>query len=143
MEIETHNFSLKTKGKTDILDITNFVQSIINSSGFIEGSALIFTGGSTAGITTIEYEPGLLDDYPKFFEKIIPSNIKYKHDETWHDGNGHSHIRAALQGASFTVPFANGNLLLGTWQQIILIDFDNRPRNRNIIVQIMGNKNEK
>lgn len=143
MEIETHNFSLKTKGKTDILDITNFVQSIINSSGFIEGSALIFTGGSTAGITTIEYEPGLLDDYPKFFEKIIPSNIKYKHDETWHDGNGHSHIRAALQGASFTVPFANGNLLLGTWQQIILIDFDNRPRKRNIIVQIMGNKNEK
>lgn len=143
MEIETHNFSLKTKGKTDILDITNFVQSIINSSGFIEGSALIFTGGSTAGITTIEYEPGLLDDYPKFFEKIIPSNIKYKHDETWHDGNGHSHIRAALQGASFTVPFVNGNLLLGTWQQIILIDFDNRPRNRNIIVQIMGNKNEK
>lgn len=140
MEIETHSFSLKTKGNTEIIDITNQVQTVINSSRFIEGNALIFVGGSTAGITTIEHEPGLLYDYPKFFEKIIPSDITYKHDDTWHDGNGHSHVRASLQGASFTVPFKDGNLLLGTWQQIILIDFDNRSRNRNITVQIIGNK---
>ena len=102
---------------------------------------MVFVGGSTAGITTIEYEPGLKKDYPAFFEKIIPSNISYQHDKTWHDGNGHSHIRASLQGASLTIPFLNGNLLLGTWQQIILVDFDNRPRKRNITVQVTG-KNE-
>ncbi len=140
----TTSFSVKTKGNTDIIDITADVQLKITSSGFNEGSALIFVGGSTAGITTIEYEPGLRKDYPDFFEKIVPSGVRYKHDDTWHDGNGHSHIRAALQGASFAVPFSNGRLLLGTWQQIILIDFDNRSRNREIIVQITGMKgNEK
>ena len=138
MDIITDSFSINTKGNTDILDITQDVQQIINSSGLNEGSVLVFAGGSTAGITTIEFEPGLKKDYPAFFEKIIPSNITYKHDETWHDGNGHSHVRAALQGASLTVPFKNKNLLLGTWQQIILIDFDNRPRKRNITVQITG-----
>ena len=140
MTIETHSFEIKSKGKTDIIDITENVQSIIETNQFSEGSALIFIGGSTAGITTIEYEPGLLKDYPAFFEKIAPSKEIYKHDETWNDGNGFSHIRAALQGASFTVPFVNGKLLLGTWQQIILIDFDNRPRNRKVIVQISGIK---
>ena len=143
IHLSTHTFNLKTKGNTDIIDITGNVQQIISSSGYNEGSALVFAGGSTAGITTMEYEPGLLKDYPSFFEKIIPSDLSYNHDNTWHDGNGHSHVRAALQGASFTVPFAEGRLLLGTWQQIILIDFDNRPRNRNIIVQITGTKNEK
>jgi len=142
MKIETHSFKINTKGNTDIIDITESVRGKIISAGFKEGSVLLFAGGSTAGITTIEYEPGLLKDYPKFFEKIIPSNINYHHDNTWHDGNGHSHVRAALQGASFTVPFTNGKLLLGTWQQIILIDFDNRPRQRNIIVQITGTKSD-
>lgn len=141
MIINTFSFSVRTKGNTDIVDITSRVQSIISSNSFIEGSALVFVPGATAGITTIEYEPGLLKDYPQFFEKIIPSNRSYQHDETWHDGNGHSHVRAALQGASLTVPFSNGHLLLGTWQQIILVDFDNRSRNRNIIVQITGVKN--
>ena len=140
MEILTESFVVNSKGNTDIVDITNDVQAKINSSGFVEGNVLVFVGGSTAGITTIEYEPGLRKDYPDFFEKIIPSNINYYHDQTWHDGNGHSHIRASLQGASFTVPFTNGNLLLGTWQQIILVDFDNRSRKRNIIVQITGKK---
>lgn len=140
MEIETRSFNINTSGKTDLIDITDKVQSQINAAGFTEGSALVFVGGSTAGITTIEYEPGLLKDYPDFFEKIIPSNISYQHDHTWHDGNGHSHIRAALQGASFTIPFLKGKLLLGTWQQIILVDFDNRSRSRKIIVQIAGNK---
>jgi secondary thiamine-phosphate synthase enzyme len=142
MKIETHSFKINTKGNTDIIDITETVSEKIISAGFKEGNALLFAGGSTAGITTIEYEPGLLKDYPNFFEKIIPSNINYHHDNTWHDGNGYSHVRAALQGASFTVPFTNGKLLLGTWQQIILIDFDNRPRQRNIIVQITGTKSD-
>ena len=140
MEIETQSFNINTRGNTDIIDITDKVQSQINSAGFTEGNVLVFVGGSTAGITTIEYEPGLLKDYPDFFEKIVPSGISYQHEHTWHDGNGHSHIRAALQGASFTVPFANHRLLLGTWQQIILVDFDNRSRNRKVIVQITGKK---
>lgn len=140
MEIETCYFDINTSGNADIIDITDKIQSQINSAGFIEGNVLVFIGGSTAGITTIEYEPGLLRDYPGFFEKIIPSDVSYQHDRTWHDGNGHSHIRAALQGASFTAPFTNGKLLLGTWQQIILIDFDNRSRRRKIIVQITGKK---
>ncbi len=141
MDIITDSFSISTKGETDILDITGEVQKKIDSSGFTEGNILVFVSGSTAGITTIEYEPGLKKDYPAFFEKIIPSNISYQHDKTWHDGNGHSHVRASLQGASLTIPFLNGNLILGTWQQIILVDFDNRPRKRNITVQVTG-KNE-
>lgn len=138
VSIKTLSFVIHTKGDMDIIDITDNASKQINKSGFTEGNALVFVGGSTAGITTIEYEPGLLYDYPAFFEKIIPSDIRYKHDDTWHDSNGHSHIRASLQGASFTVPFVNGNMLLGTWQQIILIEFDTRPRNRNIVVQVTG-----
>lgn len=138
MEIKTFTFTVGTNGGTDIVDITESVQQIITDSEFIEGGALVFAPGSTAGITTIEYEPGLLIDYPTFMERIAPANQRYHHDDTWHDGNGHSHVRAALQGASFTVPFAEKRLLLGTWQQIVLIDFDNRSRNRNIIVQITG-----
>ena len=138
MEIETYSFEINTQGNTDIIDITGNVESQVHNSGFNEGQVLIFVGGSTAGITTIEYEPGLLKDYPNFFERIIPSNITYRHDNTWHDGNGYAHIRAALQGPSFTVPFSKGKLLLGTWQQIVFIDFDNRSRRRNILVQVMG-----
>jgi secondary thiamine-phosphate synthase enzyme len=129
---------METKGFNDIIDITGKVELLLTESPFSEGSILIFVPGATAGITTIEYEPGLLQDYPKFFEKIIPMSETYQHDETWHDGNGFSHIRASLQGASFTVPFLDKEMLLGTWQQIILIDFDNRPRNRKVIVQIIG-----
>ncbi len=140
MHIETHTINVNTRGNTDIINITENVQNEINKAGFDEGSVLVFVVGSTAGITSIEFEPGLRKDYPEFFEKIIPSNITYKHDQTWHDGNGHSHIRASLQGASFTIPFKNGEMLLGTWQQIILVDFDTRSRSRNIIVQITGKK---
>lgn len=136
--VETQSFTIRTKGNTSITDITNQVQEKILNSKFIEGSVLIFVSGSTAGITTIEYEPGLLKDYPIFFERIIPSNQRYYHDETWHDGNGHSHVRASLQGSSFTVPFSSKRLLLGTWQQIVLIDFDTHPRQREIIVQLSG-----
>ena len=140
MEIKTFSISVSTKENCDIIDITDDVNAIIVNNKFNEGSAVIFVGGSTAGITTIEYEPGLLKDYPKFFERIAPVNMNYEHDNTWHDGNGHSHVRAAIQGASLTVPFSNGRLLLGTWQQIILVDFDNRSRKREITVQLIGNK---
>ncbi|MCW8804067.1 MAG: secondary thiamine-phosphate synthase enzyme YjbQ [Ignavibacteriaceae bacterium] len=140
MEIATLSISVTTKGNCDIIDITDNVNSIINKNEFDEGNVLIFAGGSTAGITTIEYEPGLLKDYPKFFERIAPVNLNYEHDNTWHDGNGHSHVRAAIQGASLTVPFSKGRLLLGTWQQIIFVDFDNRSRKREITIQITGKK---
>lgn len=138
MQIKTFDFSLTTVGGSSIIDITDQVQKILCESSFTEGNALIFIPGSTAGITTIEHEPGLLKDYPDFFEKIVPANQIYHHDNTWHDGNGYAHVRASLQGASLTVPFLNNVLLLGTWQQIILVDFDNRPRNRKVIVQLTG-----
>lgn len=140
MEIETYSISISTKGNCDIVDITDKVGNLITQSNFIEGNVLVFAAGSTAGITTIEYEPGLMKDYPKFFDRIAPANINYEHDNTWHDGNGHSHVRAAIQGASLTVPFLKGRLMLGTWQQIIFMDFDNRSRKREITVQIIGKK---
>jgi len=138
MQIKTLSFAVSTKGANDIVDVTNDVQKILNDSGLSEGNVLIFVLGATAGITTIEYESGLLKDYPEFFEKLIPSNQKYHHDDTWNDKNGYAHIRASLQGASLTVPFAGAKLLLGTLQQIVLIDFDNCSRKRKIITQIIG-----
>lgn len=138
MRIQTLSFNISTKGFNDIIDITNQVEDIIIKQNFNEGNVLVFVPGATAGITTIEYEPGLIKDYPQLMEKLIPSNKTYNHDSTWHDGNGYAHLRASLQGASLAVPFKDKKLLLGTWQQIILIDFDNRPRNRKIVVQIIG-----
>ncbi len=140
IELQTDFIELKTGGNCEILDITLVIQVTIEKWNFLEGNVLIFAGGSTAGITTIEYEPGLLKDYPAFFERIAPVNINYKHDNTWHDGNGHSHVRASIQGASLTIPFKDGKLLLGTWQQIIFVDFDNKNRNRKVTVQITGIK---
>jgi secondary thiamine-phosphate synthase enzyme len=138
MDIQTHFINISTSGRNEITDITEDVSNVLSESRLSEGNVLIFAGGSTAGITTIEYEPGLLKDYPEFFERIIPAGMNYHHDNTWHDGNGHSHVRAALQGASLTVPFYNKKLLLGTWQQIIFIDFDNRARSRKITIQLSG-----
>jgi len=138
MKIITDYISLSTKGFTDIIDITSQVAGIIKRSGAESGTATIFISGSTAGVTTIEYEPGLLKDLPEAFEKIAPMNKRYHHDDTWHDGNGFSHVRAAMLGCSITVPFKNGRMLLGTWQQIVVIDFDNRSRNREVVVQIIG-----
>ena len=138
MEILTKSFLISTKGFNQILDITANVQEILTESKLLEGNVLVFVAGATAGITTMEFEPGLLKDYPEFMERIIPSVKNYYHDEAWHDGNGHSHVRASLQGASFLIPFIDGKLLLGVWQQIVLIDFDNRSRSRKVITQIMG-----
>ena len=136
MTIITKNFQVKTKGYTDIIDITKYIQSIVDSTNIKEAQVLVFIGGSTASITSIEYEPGLLKDLPEALERISPSGIHYYHDETWGDGNGMAHVRASILGCSITIPLVNGTLMLGTWQQIILVDFDNRPRNRNIIVQV-------
>jgi len=136
--VVTSKFFIKTKGRNDIQDITDKVQSILSESGVKEGNILCFVSGSTASLTTIEYEPGLLKDLPEALENIAPMNKFYHHDDTWHDGNGYAHVRASLIGPSLTIPFSKGKLLLGTWQQIILIDFDNRSRERAVIVQIMG-----
>lgn len=138
MKIITEKIELNTRGNTDIIDITNKVQEKITESGLKEGNVLIFAVGSTAALTTIEYERGLLRDLPELVEKLIPSNRPYHHDKTWGDGNGYSHLRASLIGASIQIPFSKGHLLLGTWQQIIYIDFDNRARQRKVIVQIFG-----
>ena len=138
MAIVTDSFRLSTKGDDHILDVTEKVQEILARHGFEEGQVLVFVGGSTAGITTMEYEPGLVLDLPAAFEKIAPRGGHYHHEEAWHDGNGHAHLRASLIGPSLTVPFRKGKLLLGTWQQIVVVDFDNRPRQRDIVVQLTG-----
>jgi len=136
--VKTYKLSLKSKGYNEIHEITEKVQSLVNQSNLNEGNVLCFVTGSTASITTVEYEPGLIKDIPEALEIIAPMNKFYHHDNTWHDGNGYAHIRASFLGPSLTVPFISGKLLLGTWQQIILIDFDNKTRNREIVIQIHG-----
>jgi len=139
MSVETHHFDIETRGNNHVLNITEQVVSLIGSGKISNGIVTLFVVGSTAGITTTEFEPGLVDhDLKTAFEKIAPEDGRYLHEETWHDDNGHSHVRATLLGPSLTVPIIDRVMPLGTWQQIILIDFDTRPRNRRIIVQIMG-----
>ena len=138
MKIFTEHIQISTKGNNQILDITPSVTAIVKKSGINNGVVNIFIVGSTAGITTIEYEPGLLKDLPETFEKIAPMNKRYHHDDTWQDGNGYAHIRASLLGPSITVPITDNIMSLGTWQQLVLVDFDNRARDRKIICKIMG-----
>ncbi|MEO8446118.1 MAG: secondary thiamine-phosphate synthase enzyme YjbQ [bacterium] len=138
MKIITKEINISTEGNCDIKNITNKVVDILHNSKLKEGSCTVFSIGSTASVTTIEYEPGLLKDIPKILEKMIPSFSKYHHNETWGDGNGHSHIRSAIFGTSLTIPFIKNELILGTWQQIVLIDFDNKKRTRRIAVQLTG-----
>lgn len=130
--------SISSKGFTDIIDITPNLRRYIDEANIDNGNILVFVCGSTGGLTTIEYETGLLKDLPELLDKIIPMNIPYHHDNTWHDGNGYAHLRAALIGPSIVVPFAGKELQLGTWQQVVFIDFDNRPRQRNLHIQIYG-----
>ncbi|MDD5127638.1 MAG: secondary thiamine-phosphate synthase enzyme YjbQ [Dehalococcoidales bacterium] len=134
----TKTIHLQSKGNCDIIDITREVEEQVAGSKIRDGTATIFVVGSTAGITTIEYEPGLVADFKKLWERLAPQNLDYAHNERWHDGNGHAHIRASLLGASLILPMIGGRLALGTWQQVILVDFDNRPRSREVIVQITG-----
>lgn len=129
---------LSTKGFNDIIDITNRVDAVIGHSKIENGLVTVFCPGSTGSVTTIEYETGALRDFQKALEKAVPSNIPYEHDRRWGDGNGFSHVRAALMKPSLTIPLIKGKLALGTWQQIVFIDFDNRTRERNLIVQIIG-----
>ncbi len=138
MKIITGSVDISTRGNTDIIDITPQVEELLSKTGLKQGNLLVFVSGSTAGVTTIEYEPGLLKDLPEAFEKLAPTGPTYHHDSTWGDGNGYAHVRAALLGPSFIAPFKNGRILLGTWQQIVVIDFDNRPRSRSVVVQMMG-----
>jgi len=139
MQIINKSIELETKGAGDLINITDKVAKILKSSGLKTGNILLFVIGSTAALTSFEFEPGLVKDMKDLYEKLIPSTKSYSHDETWGDANGFSHLRAALQGPSLTVPFERGSLLLGTWQQLVLAEFDNRPRSRRIILQLLGN----
>ena len=140
MALATDTIAVSTRGDSHMLDLTAQVQELVRRHGFREGQALIFVPGSTAGLTTVEFEPGLQKDLPAAFERLAPRGLPYAHEETWHDDNGHSHVRASLLGPSLAVPFRDGLLLLGTWQQIVLIDFDTRPRHREVVVQLSGEK---
>ena len=136
--VTTKEISLSTQGEGDILDITPQVAEAVTHSGIFSGTVTVFVAGSTAGITTIEFEPGLVSDMKAMWQRLVPKGIAYDHDRRWGDGNGYSHVRASLLGGSLVVPFSNKKLILGTWQQIVLVDFDNRPRSRKVILQIMG-----
>jgi secondary thiamine-phosphate synthase enzyme len=136
--VKTDIISLNTKGHCDIIDITPDVEQQLVESSIENGIVTVFVTGSTAGLTTIEYEPGLISDLKEIWQRIVPENIPYAHDRAWGDGNGHAHVRSALIGVSLVIPFNRKKLSLGTWQQVILLDFDNRPRSRKLMVQIMG-----
>lgn len=129
---------VQTRGDCEIVDITTMVAQKIRESDVNDGTVTIFVAGSTAGLSTIEFEHGVLSDFQSMWERTVPRDIAYRHDAAWGDGNGHSHVRASLLGPSLVVPFVDKRMTLGTWQQIVLVDFDNRPRSRDIVVQIMG-----
>ena len=134
----TRNISRQSQGHGDIIDITAQVEREVAEAGINSGTVTLFVAGSTAGLSTIEFEPGLVSDFQAMWDRNVPKNIAYEHDRRWGDGNGYAHVRASLLGASLVVPFSDGRLTLGTWQQIVLVDFDERPRQRKVIVQIMG-----
>jgi len=136
--VKNYGIRLKTNGFGDMHDITDKVEESVAKSGIANGLVNVFVPGSTGGVTTIEYEPGLRKDMPELMEKLIPSNRPYEHDKTWGDGNGFSHLRASLLGPSFTAPVVDGKVRHGTWQQIVFMDFDNRARNRELVITVMG-----
>lgn len=136
--IRLHYIEIDTRGRNEMVDITDEVRGIVTQSEITAGQVLIFVSGSTGALSTIEYEPGLIKDFPELMERMIPEKKYYHHNETWHDGNGHSHLRATLVGPSLTVPFEDRRLILGTWQQIVFLEFDNKPHRRRIAVQLMG-----
>ncbi|MEM0089834.1 MAG: secondary thiamine-phosphate synthase enzyme YjbQ [Nitrososphaerota archaeon] len=138
MAVWSCELSIKTKGEGDVVDITDMVSSAVRGSGILDGIVNVFVVGSTAAVTTIEYEPGLVRDVSDILEKIAPKNHPYKHHERWGDYNGHSHVRAALIGPSISVPLRDGKLVLGTWQQLVFLELDIRPRERKIVVTVVG-----
>ena len=138
MKIIFEEFSIITKGEGDMIDITDDLSKILNKAGMKNGLLTSFNPGSTAALTTIEYEPGLKSDFPSAMDRLIPKDIPYEHDKTWNDGNGHSHVRASMIGPSIIIPFRNGKLTLGTWQQVVLLEMDTRSRSRRLVIQMMG-----
>ena len=138
MTVKTSSISLTTGGNADVRDITEQLARNVLQSGLKDGTATVFCPSSTSALTTIEYESGAVSDLRRLFDEIVPENREYEHNQRWHDGNGHSHVRAALMGPSLTIPFVDGQLTLGTWQQVIYLDFDNRPRQRTLVVQLIG-----
>jgi len=136
--VKTGSIQLSTRGNADVKDITTEIARVINQSELRNGTVTVFCSSSTSALTTIEYESGCVNDLRRLFEEIIPRGREYAHNAKWHDGNGHSHVRAALLGPSLTIPFVEGRLTLGTWQQVIYIDFDVRSRNRELVLQIIG-----
>lgn len=138
MAVITKQIKISSKSENDIIDITEQVADAISESGISNGTITVFVSGSTGAITTIEYEPGLVNDFPDLLSRIAPDDINYEHEQRWHDGNGRSHVKASLVGPSLTVPFKDGQLLLGTWQQIVFLELDTRARTRNLVLQIIG-----
>ena len=138
MKVITKIVQLRSSKENDIIDFTEQTSEALKESKLENGLVTVFVSGSTAAITTIEYEPGLRRDFPKMLSRIVPKDIQYHHDDTWHDGNGHSHVRASLIGPSLSIPFSNGRLILGTWQQIVMLELDTRQRERVITLQILG-----
>jgi secondary thiamine-phosphate synthase enzyme len=140
LSVSTDAITVPSRGDSHMIDLTASVQALVERNGYSEGHALVFVVGSTAALTTVEFEPGLQRDLPAALERIAPRGLGYAHEQTWHDDNGHSHVRASLLGPSLAVPFRRGRLLLGTWQQVVLLDFDTRPRQRQVIVQLSGRR---
>jgi secondary thiamine-phosphate synthase enzyme len=138
MTTQSKTIQISTRGNSDMIDITAEIAKEIKNSDINSGLATIFITGSTAGVTTIEYESGVLSDYKDMWDRNVPLKIPYQHDQRWGDGNGYSHVRASLQGPSLVVPFEDKKMMLGTWQQIVVVDFDNRPRSREIVLQLLG-----
>ncbi|MGB9727110.1 MAG: secondary thiamine-phosphate synthase enzyme YjbQ [Nitrososphaeria archaeon] len=138
MVVETRYLELDSKGENHIIDLTPHIIRELEKTKVTKGIVTVFVPGSTGAVTTLEYEPGLIKDLPSILERIVPKNIYYAHEETWHDGNGHSHVRASLIGPSLTIPFVDRKLLLGTWQQVVFLELDIRPRRRKIVLQIIG-----
>jgi secondary thiamine-phosphate synthase enzyme len=138
MKTRIERIHIDTLGGVQIIDVTNQVQELLTKSSLKDGLVTVFVPGSTATVTTIEYEPGLIADMKKALDRIAPKNDHYEHDQRWHDGNGHSHVRAAFLKPSVSIPFSNKTLMLGTWQQLVFIELDVRPRNRTIVVHLMG-----
>jgi secondary thiamine-phosphate synthase enzyme len=138
MTVKTKIIKIQSKKENDMIDLTEKISQAILDSEILDGIVTIFVKGSTGAITTIEYEPGLIKDFPDILSRIAPKNFKYGHEEMWHDGNGHSHVKASLIGPSLTIPFAEGHRLLGTWQQVVFLELDTRSRIRNLVLQIIG-----
>jgi len=138
MTVITKSIKIQSKGENDIIDITDKISAKIQESEITNGIVTVFVTGSTGALTTIEYEPGLLKDFPEMLSRIAPDDMNYEHEKMWHDGNGRSHVKASLIGPSITIPFNNTSMLLGTWQQIVFVELDTRRRERKIVLQIIG-----